>query len=213
MFTGIIEEQGTIKKMEKTSENSVKLIIRAAAVLEDVKAGDSIAINGICLTVTEFTPEDFRVDVMPETVKATSLNNLHAGSGVNLERAMHVNDRFGGHFVSGHIDGVGTITRKEKVENAVYFDIKAPANASGLLLKKGSIAVDGISLTIFDVQEDSFTISLIPHTAAITSLGNKQAGDIVNLEYDMLGKYVQNMLDKGKITFTGDQPVRGGSWK
>jgi riboflavin synthase len=195
MFTGIIEEQGTIKKMKKMNEKSIKLTISAATVLEDVKAGDSIAINGICLTVTDFTTEDFQVDVMPETVKATALNSLHTGSGVNLERAMHVNDRFGGHFVSGHIDGIGTITRKEKEENAVYYDIKPAANASALLLKKGSIAVDGISLTIFNVQENSFTISLIPHTAANTSLGNKQVGDIVNLEYDMLGKYVQNMLE------------------
>lgn len=203
MFTGIIEEQGTVKRIEKTDEQSVTLTISAATVLEDVKTGDSIAVNGICLTVTRFTSEDFQVDVMPETVKATSLNRLHAGSGVNLERAMQVNDRFGGHFISGHVDGVGTITKKEKEENAVYYNIKAEKNASALLMKKGSIAVDGISLTVFDVQEETFTVSLIPHTTAVTTLGNKKMGDIVNLEYDMLGKYVRNILDHQTVKSAG----------
>lgn len=203
MFTGIIEEQGTVKRVEKTDEQSVTLTISAATVLEDVKTGDSIAVNGICLTVTRFTSEDFQVDVMPETVKATSLNRLHAGSGVNLERAMQVNDRFGGHFISGHVDGIGAITKKEKEENAVYYNIKAEKNASALLMKKGSIAVDGISLTVFDVQEETFTVSLIPHTTAVTTLGNKKMGDIVNLEYDMLGKYVRNILDHQTVKSAG----------
>jgi riboflavin synthase len=203
MFTGIIEEQGTVKRVEKTDEQSVTLTISAVTVLKDVKTGDSIAVNGICLTVTRFTSEDFQVDVMPETVKATSLNRLHAGSGVNLERAMQVNDRFGGHFISGHVDGVGTITKKEKEENAVYYNIKAEKNASALLMKKGSIAVDGISLTVFDVQEETFTVSLIPHTTAVTTLGNKKMGDIVNLEYDMLGKYVRNILDHQTVKSAG----------
>ncbi len=203
MFTGIIEEQGTVKRVEKTDEQSVTLTISAATVLEDVKTGDSIAVNGICLTVTRFTSEDFQVDVMPETVKATSLNRLHAGSGVNLERAMQVNDRFGGHFISGHVDGIGVITKKEIEENAVYYNIKAEKNASALLMKKGSIAVDGISLTVFDVQEETFTVSLIPHTTAVTTLGNKKMGDIVNLEYDMLGKYVRNILDHQTVKSAG----------
>ncbi|WP_164214302.1 riboflavin synthase [Virgibacillus sp. YIM 98842] len=203
MFTGIIEEQGTVKRIEKTDEQSVTLTISAATILEDVKTGDSIAVNGICLTVTRFTSEDFQVDVMPETVKATSLNRLHAGSGVNLERAMQVNDRFGGHFISGHVDGIGAITKKEKEENAVYYNIKAEKNASALLMKKGSIAVDGISLTVFDVQEETFTVSLIPHTTAVTTLGNKKMGDIVNLEYDMLGKYVRNILDHQTVKSAG----------
>ncbi|GAB3808225.1 riboflavin synthase [Virgibacillus kimchii] len=194
MFTGIVEEQGTIKELEKTEENSVKLLISAAKVLEDVKVGDSIAVNGICLTVTDFSTEVFQVDVMPETMSSTSLNNLDRGSGVNLERAMKANDRFGGHVVSGHIDEAGTIIRKERAKNAVYYDIETTENFSELLLKKGSITVDGISLTIFNVENNIFTISLIPHTFDNTIMGNKEVGDLVNLEYDMLGKYVQNML-------------------
>jgi riboflavin synthase len=195
MFTGIIEEKGTVKEIQKINEQSIKLTISAAMVMENIKAGDSIAVNGICLTATSFTPEAFQVDVMPETVKSTSLNSLQAGSNVNLERAMGAGDRFGGHFVSGHIDGVGTIIKKEKKENAVYYDIKTADEVPELLMKKGSIAVDGISLTIFHAQENVFTISLIPHTSSATILGDKTVGNIVNLEYDMLGKYVQKMLD------------------
>ncbi|MFA1821122.1 riboflavin synthase [Virgibacillus oceani] len=195
MFTGIIEEKGIIKEIQKINEQSIRMTISATTVLEDVKVGDSISVNGICLTVTNFTPEEFQMDVMPETVKATSLNSLQVGSGVNLERAMRAEDRFGGHFVSGHIDGVGTIIRKENAENAVYYDIETAGDALELLLKKGSITVDGISLTIFNVHENVLTISLIPHTSSVTTLGDKTVGDIVNLEYDMLGKYVQNILD------------------
>jgi len=195
MFTGIIEEKGKIKEIQKINEQSIRMIISATTVLEDVKIGDSIAINGICLTVTNFTPEEFQVDVMPETVKATSLNSLQPGSGLNLERAMSVDDRFGGHFVSGHIDGVGTIIKREKAENAVYYDIKTAGDSLELLMQKGTITVDGISLTIFNVHENVFTISLIPHTSIVTVLGDKTVGDVVNLEYDMLGKYVQNILD------------------
>src|SRR5690625_1966691 len=194
MFTGIIEEKGTVKNIQRISGQSIKLSINATKVLEDVNVGDSIAVNGICLTVTSFTTQDFQVDVMPETIRSTSLSGLKTGAQLNLERAMRASDRFGGHFVSGHIDGIGEIMRKEKKENAIYYDIKVSHDSSALLLKKGSIAVDGISLTIFDVRANVFTISLIPLTVSETALGDKTVGDIVNIEYDLLGKYVQNML-------------------
>lgn len=194
MFTGIIEEKGTVKKIDYVSEQAVQLTIESTKVTEDVQVGDSIAVNGICLTVTRFTPETFQVDVMPETIKATSLNILHVGSQVNLERAMAGNGRFGGHFVSGHVDSTGTILNKWLKDNAIYYEIEIPDSLSKFLLMKGSIAVDGISLTIFDVNKNKFTISLIPHTVKETILGEKARGDIVNIECDMLAKHVENML-------------------
>ncbi|WP_404451401.1 riboflavin synthase [Virgibacillus necropolis] len=203
MFTGIIEELGQVKKMQQQSANSVQLTIRANTIISDVKIGDSIAVNGICLTVTTFSENEFNLDVMPETIKATSLNRLKPGSQVNLERAMHANGRFGGHFVSGHIDGIGKITRKEKQENAIYYDIEVPIELRSYLLIKGSIAVDGISLTVFDVNDHTFTISLIPHTVSETVLGEKSVGSIVNIECDMLAKYVEQMIKQTDTTNTG----------
>jgi len=196
MFTGIIEEMGTMKERQTVSKQAVRLTIAAEKVLEDVKLGDSIAVNGICLTVTSFTSGSFQVDVMPETIKATSLNTLAAGSKVNLERSMPANGRFGGHFVSGHVDGTGKIITKQKRENAIYYTIEIPGDLAKFIMMKGSIAVDGISLTIFAHQENSFTVSLIPHTVAETVLGAKSEGDIVNIECDMLAKYVGQMLQQ-----------------
>lgn len=194
MFTGIIEEKGAVKRLEEISDQAVQLTINSTKIIEDVHIGDSIAVNGICLTVTNFTTQSFQVDVMPETIKATSLNTLTVGSDVNLERAMAANGRFGGHFVSGHIDGTGKIINKHRQENAIYYEIEIPEEFAKYLLMKGSVAVDGISLTVFDVGENTFTISLIPHTVSETILGEKGQGDIVNIEYDMLAKHVQNML-------------------
>lgn len=194
MFTGIIEELGQVKKIQRQSTKSVQLTIRANTINSDMKIGDSIAVNGICLTVTTFDENAFNVDVMPETIKATSLGTLKPGSSVNLERAMHANGRFGGHFVSGHIDGTGKITRKEKLENAIYYDIEVPKELQHYLLKKGSIAVDGVSLTVFEVNDQTFTISLIPHTVSQTVLGEKIAGSTVNIECDMLAKHVEQMI-------------------
>lgn len=199
MFTGIIEEKGTVINIDHVSERAVQLTIESAKVTEDVQIGDSIAINGICLTVTTFTSNTFQVDVMPETIKATSLNKLTTGSHVNLERAMAGNGRFGGHFVSGHVDSTGTIVKKWSEENAIYYEIEIPEDLSPFLLMKGSIAVDGISLTVFGVRENIFTISLIPHTVTETILGEKDTGDIVNIECDMLAKHVQNMLSKNAL--------------
>ncbi|KPH75158.1 riboflavin synthase [Oceanobacillus caeni] len=194
MFTGIIEEIGTVKKIQKVSDQAVTMTISSSKILEDVGLGDSISVNGICLTVTHFTSDYFEVDAMPETIKATSLNSLKKGSSVNLERAMAANGRFGGHFVSGHIDATGKIVKKKKEQNAIYYDIEIPNDLTKYILPKGSITVDGTSLTIFGIQKSIFTISLIPHTAKETILGEKEEGDIVNIECDMLAKYVQKML-------------------
>jgi riboflavin synthase len=189
MFTGIVEEIGSISNIQKTGESYV-LTIEARKVLEDIHLGDSIAVNGVCLTVTSFSGNRFKVDVMPETVKSSSLRTLKRGSHVNLERAMAAGGRFGGHFVSGHIDGTGMIKSKKPFENAVYYEIEPNNEVLKFIILKGSICVDGTSLTVFGVTENSFTISLIPHTMSETILGEKDSGDVVNLECDMIGKYV-----------------------
>lgn len=193
MFTGIIEEIGIVENMQKTGE-SFRLAINAKKVLEGVQLGDSIAVNGVCLTATSFTNKLFTVDVMPETVKATSLRMVKRGSKVNLERAMAAGGRFGGHFVTGHADGTGKIISKKPLENAVYYEIEADEELLKFIILKGSVAVDGTSLTIFGRTENSFTISLIPHTLGETILGQKGSGDIVNLECDMIGKYISHFL-------------------
>ncbi|HEY9578004.1 MAG TPA: riboflavin synthase [Pseudobacillus sp.] len=195
MFTGIIEEIGTIEEVLARTQ-SLQLTIAASKVLEDVRLGDSIAVNGVCLTVTSFTAERFTVDVMPETFQDTSLSKINRGSKVNLERAMAANGRFGGHFVSGHVDGVGTITGKKQVENALYVDIAYPSELAPYLMTKGSVALDGTSLTIFYVSEKELTISLIPHTQEETILAKKAIGDPVNIECDMLAKYVERMMNR-----------------
>jgi len=193
MFTGIIEEIGVISNIYHSSESFV-LTIEAKKILRDVHLGDSISVNGVCLTVTSFTGNRFTVDVMPETVKATSLKNLKPGTKVNLERAMAAGGRFGGHFVTGHIDGTGVITSKKPFENAVYYEIEARPELLKYIIQKGSIAVDGTSLTVFAITESSFTISLIPHTLQETIIGLKGPGDLVNLECDMIGKYLGQLL-------------------
>lgn len=193
MFTGIIEEVGWIERVEGGSQ-AVKLTVRGKKVLEGVSLGDSIAVNGVCLTVTRFTGTSFVVDVMPETLRKTSLDRVRTGTPVNLERAMALGDRFGGHIVSGHVDGVGTIYSRQSYGNAILFRIKALRELLKYMVPKGSITIDGISLTIIDVTEEDFTISIIPHTLEHTNLQNKQPGDIVNLENDMLAKYVERLL-------------------
>jgi len=195
MFTGIIEEIGTIAGI-RNSGSMFEIAIQAEKVLQDVKLGDSIAINGVCLTVTSFTRGEFTVDVMPETVKATNIKKLQSGMKVNLERAMSAGGRFGGHFVSGHVDGIGTIIRKLPQENAVYYEIEVNEELASGMIMKGSVTVDGTSLTVFGVTDTSFTISLIPHTMQETIIGRKQIGDIVNIENDMIGKYVGHFLSR-----------------
>ncbi|MED3957267.1 riboflavin synthase [Priestia aryabhattai] len=193
MFTGIIEEIGKIKRIQKATE-AIVLTIDAKTVLEDVNLGDSISVNGVCLTVTAYSQNEFTVDVMPETIKASTLQLLTVGSRVNLERAVAANGRFGGHFVSGHVDGIGTIVSKTRKGNAFYYEIQVDPELREFMMLKGSVSVDGTSLTIFDVSNQSFTISLIPHTVLHTVVGDKQRGDKVNIECDMLAKYMHQMM-------------------
>ena len=173
MFTGIIEEMGTVKSIRK-SANSAILTIGATKVLEETKIGDSIAVNGICLTVTEIESQFFKADVMHETLRRSSLNNLKTGSRVNLERAMAANGRFGGHIVSGHVDGVGTIAKIEKDDNAIWYTIKTAPAILKYIVEKGSITIDGISLTVAKVSNENFAISAIPHTVQVTILKDKK---------------------------------------
>lgn len=204
MFTGIVEELGTVKSVQK-STISMQLVIRARRVLEDIKMGDSISINGVCLTVIAFTETDFTVDVMPETFYATTTNLLKSGTLVNLERAMAANGRFGGHFVSGHVDGTATILKKRPTANAVYIDIRVPKEVIHFCVTKGSITIDGTSLTIFEINESTITVSLIPLTNKETVLGQKKERDLVNIECDMLGKHVHQYVTKKKeSTITQD---------
>lgn len=195
MFTGIIEEIGSVKSIQPGAQ-SMTLTIAASTVLSDVQLGDSIAVNGVCLTVKDFTKDQFLADVMPETVTSTSLRQLTAGSHVNLERALAANGRFGGHFVTGHVDGVAVIREKRIVDNALYIRLSLPESYTPYVLHKGSIALDGTSLTIFEVNQTDITISLIPHSQEMTVLAKKQLGEVVNFECDMLAKYVENMLMK-----------------
>ena len=193
MFTGIVEEVGTVRSIQRGSTSSF-IEIQAHTVLEGTKLGDSIAVNGVCLTVTELGRDSFRADVMSETLSRSSLGSLTAGSPVDLERAMAAGGRFGGHIVSGHIDGTGTITDIKKDGLAHWYTISAPAGIMRYIVEKGSVAIDGISLTVARVTDSSFSVSIIPHTSAQTVLSHKKAGDIVNLENDIVGKYVQKFM-------------------
>ncbi len=195
MFTGIIEEIGKIEKIQKDSQ-ICKVSIKASKILEDIHLGDSIAVNGICLTVTQFNHQIFTVDVMKETWSRTSLDRLKAGSSVNLERAMPANGRFGGHIVTGHIDGTGRITSIRRDHNAVWYQISTVPKILSLIVEKGSVAVDGISLTVAKVSATDFSVSVIPHTLEQTILKEKTVNDTVNLENDMVGKYIQKFLGK-----------------
>lgn len=193
MFTGIIEEIGHIEAIEK-GNRSAKLVIAANKILQDIQLGDSIAVNGICLTACRIAKSNFTADVMAETMNRSNLGNLKKGSAVNLERAMPANGRFGGHIVSGHVDGIGTIIDFKKDENAVWVTIKTNANLLKYIVEKGSIAIDGISLTVAYVDDSCFKVSIIPHTADETILLHKKTGDSVNLECDIIGKYVEKLL-------------------
>ncbi|UQD52399.1 riboflavin synthase [Bacillus methanolicus] len=195
MFTGIVEEIGKVQRITQSGE-AMRLVLEGKKVLEDVKLGDSIAVSGVCLTVTDYTSSSFSVDVMPETYHSTTLAELKRGSSVNLERAMAANGRFGGHFVTGHVDGTGMILRKEKKDNAVYVDIEVPPSGTVYTMFKGSIAIDGTSLTIFGIKDNVITVSLIPHTYSETVLGLKEPGDKVNIEFDMLAKYIHTLMER-----------------
>lgn len=198
MFTGIIEEIGTIKSINSNGISS-QLCISANTILEDTKIGDSIAVNGVCLTVTSIKSNLFTADVMAETLRRSNLGSLIPQSKVNLERAMPANGRFGGHIVSGHIDGTGTIVEKKPEGNAVWIKINCSDNLLKYIIHKGSITIDGISLTVAKVTDSDFSVSIIPHTAANTTLLQKKSGDVVNLENDVVGKYIEKLLSFQKI--------------
>jgi len=198
MFTGIIEEIGTVKDIQKSSV-SARLSINAEKIMGDVRIGDSIAVNGVCLTATSVSSNGFTADVMAETLRRSSLGSLVRGSRVNLERAMLAGGRFGGHIVSGHIDGIGTISDLSKEGNAIWVSIKTESSILKLIIEKGSIAIDGISLTVAYVDTNIFKVSIIPHTQDETTLTSKKVGDIVNLENDVVGKYVEKLLSFGDV--------------
>lgn len=193
MFTGLIEEIGEIKSIEKAAK-SARITIKSEKVLKDIKLGDSICTSGVCLTVTEFSSNTFSVDVMAETVRSSNLGKLKPGSKVNLERALRLSDRLGGHIVSGHIDGIGTIVDLQKEENATWVSVETTKNILKYIVHKGSITIDGISLTVAYVDDNIFKVSIIPHTKDETTLVIKKVGDEVNLESDMMAKYVEKLL-------------------
>ena len=193
MFTGIVEEIGTVCEVKRNGNNSYIRII-AEKVLSDVHIGDSIAVNGVCLTVTRHDGNVFQADVMNETLNRSSLGSLRNGSKVNLERAMSAEGRFGGHIVSGHIDGTGKITDIKNDGIAIWYTISAKPEIMRYIVEKGSVAIDGISLTVARVTENNFSVSIIPHTAEQTILSLKKIGDIVNLENDIIAKYVEKLI-------------------
>ena len=196
MFTGIIEEIGTISAVRRNPLEA-KLTISAEKIFSDLKIGDSVAVNGVCLTVVVLGSGEFTADVMPETVRLSNLRDLRSGDRVNLERTLRLMDGLDGHIVSGHVEGIGVIAkcRQDGIANVVT--VKTPPELMRYILHKGSIAIDGISLTVTEVTEDTFSVSLIPHTSKETTLGFKTVGDEVNLETDIIGKYVEQMLKFG----------------
>lgn len=193
MFTGIVEELGSIKTVAR-STRSVKLTVKANKILEDINLGDSIAVSGTCLTVVGFNDNEFTADVMPETLKRTALADIKSGDFVNLERALSLNMRLGGHIVSGHVDGIGEIVSMDKDDNAVIIKIKVDESLAKYVIEKGSVTIDGISLTVVKCANTWFSVSIIPHTASTTTLAIKKPGDFVNIENDIIGKYVERLL-------------------
>ncbi len=193
MFTGLVEETGALESRQGSREGAV-LAIRARAVLEDLRVGDSVAVNGVCLTATAVAGGGFKARLMPETLRQTTLGKIAPGAPVNLERALALGGRLGGHLVSGHIDGVGTVAARRREGNALVIHFRAPPEVLRYIIPRGSVAVDGVSLTVATVEGERFSVSLIPHTAAQTNLGGLEPGDAVNLEADLIGKYVEKLL-------------------
>lgn len=212
MFTGIIEEIGVLKE-RRDGSHSCTLTVRCEKILEDTKIGDSIAVNGTCLTVTKLNADSFDVDVTPETMRRTAFSIVRVGSKLNLERALRIGDRLGGHLVSGHVDFVGKLIKKEQEGNAVNLTFSVPEQWMKYILAKGSIAIDGVSLTIAKKQSNSFFVSLIPHTGEMTILLLKQIGDPVNIECDCIGKYIEQLIGhntSSSIGVTMDTLIAGG---
>ncbi|MDK1473336.1 riboflavin synthase [Streptomyces sp. 549] len=205
MFTGIVEELGEVTAVEDLGDSS-RLRLRGPLVTEGARHGDSIAVNGVCLTVVTCGDGEFTADVMAETLKRSSLGALTEGSRVNLERPMALGGRLGGHLVQGHVDGTGTITARTPGEHWEIVEVSLPPELSRYLVAKGSVTIDGVSLTVVDAGRDRFTVSLIPTTLDLTTLGTKQVGDPVNLEVDVLAKYVERLLDAGVRPAGTEQP-------
>lgn len=199
MFTGIIEEVGIVRAVRHGARSAV-LQISAQVITADLNIGDSVAVNGVCLTVTQLSPAGFTADVMPETLSRSNLSVLVSGSRVNLERALPAGGRFGGHIVSGHIDGVGRVKALRRDDNALWYEISAAPELLRYIVEKGSVAVDGISLTVAWVTSSSFAVSVIPHTAAVTVLTERRVGDGVNLECDIIAKYVEKLVAPAKTS-------------
>ena len=202
MFTGIVEEMGTVRSMVSGGESAV-IALEGSLVLSDLRVGDSVCVNGVCLTVTRISGNVFYADVMNETLSRSSLGVLVPGGKVNLERAMPVDGRFGGHIVSGHIDGTGRIVSLRRDSNAIWYEIECDDTIMRYIVEKGSVTIDGISLTVAKVTATTFSVSVIPHTAKVTTLGLKGPGDVVNLENDIIGKYVEKLLEGGAPSVYG----------
>jgi riboflavin synthase len=195
MFTGIVEERGSIASVTPLV-NAAQLAIHGAVVLADVRPGDSIAVNGVCLTVVELGPDYFTADVMDETLQRSSLKSAQAGTAVNLERAARLDSRLGGHLVQGHVDGTGEVVSIRVDEHWTVMQISLPKSLNRYVVEKGSITVDGVSLTVMTIDEHSFSVSLIPTTLQETTLGTRRVGDLVNLEVDAIAKYVERLMQE-----------------
>ena len=193
MFSGIVEEMGVVKTFDRDF-GEARLLISAETILGDLKVGESVSVSGVCLTTAQVHERDFVVDVSTETLNVTSIGSLVAGMAVNLERPMKLNERIGGHLVSGHVDGVGTLRDRQLDGNSIILTFDVPESILRYCIQKGSIAIDGVSLTINQVSEKSLAVAIIPHTAKLTTLGLKQPGDFVNLESDLMGKYVERLM-------------------
>lgn len=209
LFTGLIEEVAHVRQIER-QRDSARITLTARRVLDDVNIGDSIAVNGVCLTVVSFSADSFCAEAVPETMRRTNLGSLRTGDGVNLERALRLGDRLGGHIVSGHVDGTGILRARTPEGNAVVLRIGAPQEVLRYIADKGSICVDGVSLTVMDVTDDAFRVSIIPHTGQATTLLTAPAGGRLNLEVDVLAKYVERLLGGAQVTSdrTGDSSAR-----
>jgi riboflavin synthase len=204
VFTGIVEERGEIVSVDRLDQ-AARLTVRGPVVCSDARAGDSIAVNGVCLTVTAVTNDEFSADVMNETLQRSSLGDLRTGSSVNLERPLTLQARLGGHLVQGHVDGTGTIVDRTAHEHWELVEISMPKHVARYVVHKGSITVDGVSLTVAAMTDRSFSVSLIPTTLALTTLGTKKQGDLVNLEVDVVAKYVERLMTAPAST-EGDRP-------
>lgn len=206
MFSGIVEEMGAIQSMEKGLAGA-RMGILASRIMDDVQIGDSISVSGACLTVVEKTESGFVIDASTETLNRTTLGIITVGTPVNLERAVKLNARIGGHLVTGHVDGIGTLRAREQQGNAILMEFEGPEDIMRYCVPKGSITIDGVSLTINAVHNHSFEVAIIPHTASVTTLGLKQAGDQVNLESDLIGKYVERLLQSSGALPAKPAPV------